>query len=149
MALKTFSGPLPETFESWKPGRGFIYIMKRFVDFSVTANNLNAGNGDVLPVLPIRAGELVLAVFIELLTACSTNATVDVGTGNDVDHFFAGYELDAQPHTANPDVGTAKHHTPLYFNAADTIDLKATTDTADVDISSGALNLGAVIVRTN
>lgn len=149
MALKTFSGPLPQHWDLNKPGRQNIYIMKRFVDFSVTANNLDAGNGDVLPVLPIQKAEVVLAVFVEILTACATNATVDIGTGDDVDHFFAGYELDAQVHTANPDVGTAKRHAPLYFSVADTIDLKATTDTADVDISTGAINLGAVIVRTN
>jgi hypothetical protein len=148
MALKTYSGPLPETYDFLKAGRTTLYVMKRFVDFTVTANNLDAGEADVLPVLPIRAGETVLAVWCEILTAEAANASVDIGTGDDVDYFWDGLELDAQPHTAS-EVGTAAVNKPLYFSAADTIDMKATTDTADVNLSTGKLNLCALICRTN
>jgi len=58
------------------------------------------------------------------------------------------YSLDLPTISANVIINKAPlRGSPLHFSAADTIDIKATTDIADVDINSGSLFVYALIVK--
>ncbi len=130
--------PLPLPVE-----KGDITPVRNIVDFSQQA--LDAGLGDVGRVLNIPAGTTVLYVTALPLTDAdgnlpAANTTIDVGTGIDVDQFGAGLSMAASQY------GTALF-APLYLAAADTIDIKATTDGADVNITTGRVEITAFCIK--
>lgn len=188
---------------------------------------LDAGDSDVHQVIPVKAGDVVLAAWIDIKEAAPSNATVDLGYGTVVNYWGNGLPLDAvgiastilsQSATLYPyaiasglqeaidvDVDGASYNDqvmvspdgadiadmvltghvispntvavriinvtggildapsiatnivvnkaplasqPVVFTGADTIDIKATTDTKDVNISSGSIEICALILRT-
>ena len=127
--------PLPVEYEKITPVKGVV-------DFSQQA--LDAGEGDIAQAINIPAKTTVLTVTALPLTDSDdslppTNATVDVGyAGND--QWGDGINI------ASAAYGTTIF-LPYYFAAADTIDITATTDTADVDIDSGRVEVIAYCIR--
>ncbi len=188
---------------------------------------LDAGTADVLPVLNVRAGDIVLDAWVDVQTVCPVNSTIDLGYGSVVNYWgnglaldvigkaptvysstatltpynlrdknqetvsfvvngaslndhvlispdgvdvadvmFSGYveeanyvairttnitgdyALDLPTVSANVVVNKAPFRgMPWTVTAADTIDIKATTDTADVNINSGILFVYALVIR--
>jgi hypothetical protein len=197
-----------------------LYTLKKEINFAT--QTMDAGNGDVETVLDIPANTLVLGSWINVLTACTTNGTVDLGYGSDVNYWGNGLPLDATGlvstrltasetkdwgslntateatedmtvataslgDTCSVGIGTdvtdvamvgfvtaadtvtaqlfnltggainlasttieafvdkaPRSGAPLLFTSADTIDIVATTDTADADISSGIIEVIAL-----
>mgnify|MGYP007066197660 CR=1 FL=1 len=106
-----------------------IVVYRKIVDLSL--QTLDADDGDSAQVLAIPAGVTIMNAFIRIITAETTNGTLDLGiTGVNVDQWGAALAMDS---TAGSIVGGVLA-APYYFATADTIDVLATTDTADVDL---------------
>lgn len=198
-----------------------MYILAQQVNFA--KQNLDAGDGDVLRVLQVPAETLILKAWIRMITAGTTNATVDLGYGTDVNYWGNGLVLDSarvvpamlvgtvargsagiddgnsdtksatiadatfgdictvnlpadgldcttfanvqsadtvevyihnSAGTSRDPVGTyeifvdkaPRAKVPLLMSSADTIDLKATTDIANADISAGIAEVKALCI---
>lgn len=101
---------------------------------------LDAGNGDVGQVLNIPANTWVQRVLLRTITAETASGTVDLGHGGNADVWGDALAIDAAAGiVATLDV-------PQYFASADTIDVTATTDTADVDIDGWKFEIMAVMI---
>lgn len=204
---------------------GVVELHRNKVYFASQA--LDAGDGDVHQVLNVRAGNIVLAAWVDVQTVCPVGSTIDLGYGTVVNYWGNGLALDAvgkaptifsatatlKPYNLRDknqetvslriagvgfndhvsvapdgadvadvafsgyveetnyvairttnltgdyslDLPTVSAHVvvnkaPLagasvVFASADTIDIKATTDTDDVNINSGSLFVYALIVR--
>lgn len=120
-----------------------LVIRRIIVDCS--KQNLDAGNGDVAEVIPIPAGTTVLAAWIRIITAETTNGTVDLGYGGSVNAWGDALAVDS---AANSILGATHDWVPVYFASADTIDVVATTDTADVDIDGAKFEVVAVMLNS-
>lgn len=70
-----------------------MYVVTQQVNFA--SQNLAHASADVLRVLQIPAETLVLNAWIRMLTAGTTNGTVDLGYGSDVDYWGNGLVLDS------------------------------------------------------
>lgn len=102
--------------------------------------NLDAGEDDVGQVLNIPANTWVVRVLLRTITAETANGTVDLGHGGNPDVWGDALAIDAAAGiVATLDV-------PQYFASADTIDVTATTDTADVDIDGWKFEICAIMV---
>lgn len=127
-----------------------LAILRAKVDFGHQA--LDAGLGDVHQVLDIPAGTYVLKVWVTTDTAVphatqSPGATIDVGYGTDPDYWGDGLKIQTAGITGIPSTHTSDLSSlPLYFSSADTIDIKATTDTADIDLSAGVIYVNALVL---
>lgn len=137
--------PVPETIE-----KGKIVPVTGIVDFD--RQSLDADDGDVAKVINIPANTEVL--YCSVIPAEDANgdlppnnATVDCGYGDDVDQWGAGIVLDTVEHNVATSGGVAPTLAPVFFEDADTIDLKATTDDADVDIDTGRAIVTAYCVK--
>ena len=137
--------PLPQVIE-----RDRITPVKNIVDFS--KQPLDAGEDDVAQAIAIPANVTVL--FCSVLPVADgdgnlagTNATVDIGYGGDADAWGAGIVLDTKEYNVASTGGAAPTYNPVYFASADTIDLTATADDADVDISAGRAEVTAYCIR--
>jgi hypothetical protein len=105
--------------------------------------NLDAGNGDIGQVLNVPADTWVMRVLLRTITAETANGTVDLGHGGNADVWGDALAIDAAAGiVATLDV-------PQYFASADTIDVTATTDTADVDIDGWKFEIVAIMVPGN
>ncbi len=105
-------------------------IIRNVVDF--TKQELDESAGDIAQVLNVPAGTLVLFAGIRIITAGTTNTTVDFGvTGKVVDSWGDGVALDAAAGTV-----TQVMLEPQYLASADTLDIIGTDDTASVDIDA-------------
>ena len=105
-------------------------IIRNVVDF--TKQNLDESADDIAQVLNVPAGTLVLFAGIRIITAGTTNATVNFGvTGGVVDAWGDGVALDATAGTV-----TQVAIEPQYLAASDTLDIIGTDDTASVDIDA-------------
>jgi hypothetical protein len=120
-------------------------ITLRRVIVDCSKQNLDAGNGDVAQVIPIPAGTTVLSAWIRVITAETTNGTCDLGYGGNVDEWGDALALDS---AAGSILGATNDWVPVYFASADTIDVVATTDTADVDLDGAKFEVCAVMVKT-
>jgi hypothetical protein len=120
-----------------------LTIKRIIVDCS--KQNLNAGDADVAQVLPIEAGETVVAAWLRVITAETANGTVDLGYGGAVNAWGDALAVDT---AAGGILGATHDWVPIYFAAADTIDLVATTDTADVDIDGAKVEVVAVFLKS-
>lgn len=147
----TYSGsimgslPLPETIE-----KGKIVPVTGVADFD--RQSLDAGEADVAQVIHIPAGTEVL--YCSVIPAKDANgdlppanATVDCGYGSGVNQWGSGIVLDTVEHNVATSGGVAPTLAPVYFASADTIDLKATTDDADVNIDTGRAIVTAYCVK--
>jgi hypothetical protein len=105
--------------------------------------NLDAGNGDIGQCINIPADTWVMRVLLRTITAETASGTVDLGHGGNADVWGDALAIDAAAGiVATLDV-------PQYFASADTIDVTATTDTADVDIDGWKFELVAIMVPGN
>jgi hypothetical protein len=118
-------------------------IRRIIVDFS--DRTLDAGDADVAQVIPVPAGTTVLSAWLRVITAETTNGTVDLGYGGSVNAWGNALAVDS---TAGLILGATHDWVPIYFSSADTIDLVATTDTADVDIDGAKVEVIAVMLKT-
>ena len=134
-----------------------LEVWQTTIDFSVYP--LDAGLSDVAQVLRLPADAWVLMAFLRVIKKCPENSTANFGYGGDADFFghslplgvagsvplkkvvgpsgFATIFKDYAPMTGSP----------LYLSAVDTLDLTATTEVADVNISSGIVQVNALIWR--
>lgn len=121
-----------------------MFIKKMHIDVDQQlANGANAGQiaaNDVLQAIPVRIGDTVLNAWIEVYTACTGGASVDVGMGADVDLWLNGGPLDGQAVDTNT---TAVTGGPHYFHEADTIDAKV----LEAAVTAGKFAVCALIVR--
>lgn len=137
---------------------GMLELVEKTVLFSSTFT-LDAGDKDVAPVIIVPEKTWVFNSWIRVMSKCPSNSTVDLGYGSDVDCWGAGLPLDTVGDVAQKAVEQEDGNMvifnnraplaniPRYFEDADTIDIKATTDIADVDISSGEIKVYAWIWR--
>lgn len=120
-----------------------LTIKRIIVDCS--KQNLDAGEGDVGQVLPISAGETVVAAWLRVITAETANGTCDLGYGGSVNAWGDALALDT---AAGGILGATHDWVPIYFASADTIDIVATTDTADVDLDGAKFEVVAVFLKS-
>ena len=67
------------------------YLVENTIDLSAIRSDTGPDNGDVLQVIDIPAETLVMEAGIEVITALSSSATMDLGiTGGDVDIYVDG-----------------------------------------------------------
>lgn len=116
-----------------------VVIRRNILDFS--RQTLDAGVGDVAQAINIPANTTVKRAYIRVLTAETANGTCDLGYGGGVNTWGNALSLAA----ANVIVGGTD--APVFFAAADTIDVVATTDTADVDLDGAKIEVIAEMVK--
>jgi hypothetical protein len=124
------------------PNTGGLYSRSNIVDCANQA--LDAGEGDIAQVINVPADTWIVQVLLRTITAETANGTVDLGvTGVDPDGFGDALAVDAAAGiVATLDV-------PIYVASADTIDVLATTDTADVDIDGWKFEIVAILQPGN
>ena len=67
------------------------YLVENTIDVSAINGDSGAAQNDVLRVLDIPAETLIMEAGIEVITALSSSATMDLGiTGGDVDRYVDG-----------------------------------------------------------
>lgn len=120
-------------------------LVVRRVIVDCAKQNLDAGDGDVGQVIPIPAGTTVLAAWIRVITAETANGTCDLGYGGSVNAWGDALALDT---AAGGILGATHDWVPIYFSSADTIDVVATTDTADVDLDGAKFEVVAVMLKS-
>jgi len=123
------------------PEEDEMFVLRNIVDFS--KQTLEAGESDVAQVLSIPAGTTVIACWLRIITAETASGTVDLGyaAGNSWGNALA---LDG---SVGAILGATHSWVPYHFVAADTIDITATTDTADVDIDGAKVEVTAVCLK--
>jgi hypothetical protein len=121
------------------------YMVIRRVVVDLSLRTLDAGDADVAQVIPIPAGTTVVAAWLRVITADDTNATCDLGYGGSVNAWGDALALDT---AAGGILGATHDWVPIYFAAADTIDVVATTDTADVDLDGAKFEVVAVMIQS-
>lgn len=119
-----------------------LTVRRVIVDFS--KQNLDAGEGDVAQVIPVEAGTFVMTAWLRVITAETANGTCDLGYGGNVDEWGDALALDS---AADSVLGAINDWVPVYFAADDTIDIVATTDTADVDLDGAKVEVVAVLLK--
>lgn len=120
-----------------------IYVRRAIVDCS--KQTLDAGDGDIAQAINIPAGTYVLTAWLRVITAETANGTCDLGYDGDVDLWGDALALDT---AAGGVLGAIQDWVPLYFAAANTIDVLATTDTADVDLDGAKFEVVAVMMQS-
>ena len=67
------------------------YLVENTIDVSAINSSSGTANGDVVNALDIPAETLIMEAGIEVITALSSSATMDLGiTGGDVDRYVDG-----------------------------------------------------------
>ena len=113
--------------------------LKTIVDFSL--QNLDTGATDVGRVLNIPANTTVLTAYVRVMTAEAANGTCDLGYGGNTDQWGDGISL------ATADVIVGGLDAPVFFAAADTIDIIGTVDGADVDLTTAKIEVVAKVLK--
>ena len=124
------------------PEEDEMFILRNIVDFS--KQTLEAGEGDIAQVLYIPADTTVIACWLRIITAETTNGTVDLGYGGS-NGWGDALGLDG---SVGAILGCTHDWVPIYFGDADTVDITATTDTADVDIDGAKVEVVAVCLKS-
>jgi len=120
-------------------------LTTRRIIVDCSKRTLDAGDGDIAQVIPIPAGTTVIAVWLRIITAETANGTVDLGVGGS-NGWGDALAVDSAAGTI---LGAVNDWVPTYFATADTIDVTATTDTADVDIDGAKFEVVAVMLDTS
>lgn len=123
------------------PNTTGVFARSNIVDFA--NQTLEAGEADVAQVINIPADTWVLQVVLRTITAETANGTVDLGSGLDADQWGDALAVDAAAGIVQT-IDIAE-----YFASADTVDITATTDTADVDIDGWKCEVIAVMLPGN
>jgi hypothetical protein len=118
------------------PSNGRVpYLVENTIDLSAIRGDTGPDNGDVLQVLDIPAETLIMEAGIEVITALSSSATMDLGiTGGDVDIYVDG---DTNATGYGTLTATARH----VAASADTLDILI----GGADSSAGKIRVWAVM----
>ncbi len=118
------------------PSNGRVpYLVENTIDLSQVRADTGPDNGDVLQVIDIPAETLVMEAGIEVITALSSSATMDLGiTGGDVDIYVDG---DTNATGYGTLTATARH----VAASADTLDILI----GGADSSAGKIRVWAVM----
>jgi len=118
------------------PSNGRVpYLVENTIDLSAIRADTGPDNGDVLQVLDIPAETLIMEAGIEVITALSSSATMDLGiTGGDVDIYVDG---DTNATGYGTLTATARH----IAASADTLDILI----GGADSSAGKIRVWAVM----
>jgi hypothetical protein len=128
---------IPKAVDSLPNTTGY-FTRSAIVDCS--KQTLDAGAGDVAQVINIPADTYVVQVLLRTITAETADGTIDLGSGLDPDQWGDALAIDDTAGIVQTiDI-------PEYFADADTIDITATTDSADVDIDGWKAEVIAVMV---
>ena len=156
--MKTYTNFVDGTFWAQPIKTANLKEHSVIVDFSL--QNLDAGDGDVLQTLRIPEGSWVLMVYLRVIKRSPANSTVHLGYGEDVNFWGNALPLDALGRVPCVAVETEGGNiqiyndraplskAPVYFDADDTIDIKATIDRADVNITRGRVQVCALFWDT-
>lgn len=124
------------------------YFKEVLIDFAAaaTAKGSALAAADVIEAISVPANTMILNAGLEVITAAggeSSDNTLDLGTGVDVDNFVDGFDLDAA--AAGAYAQNAAAFQPIIVGAAaDTIDL--TIATATTAPTSGVVRVFAVLM---
>ena len=111
------------------------YLVENTIDVSAINGDSGAAQNDVLRVLDIPAETLIMEAGIEVITALSSSATMDLGiTGGDVDRYVDG-------DTNATGYATLTATARVVVASADTLDIL----TAGADSSAGKVRVWAVL----
>ena len=111
------------------------YLVENTIDLSAIRADTGPDNADVLQVLDIPAETLIMEARIEVITALSSSATMDMGiTGGDVDIYVDG---DSNATGYGTLTATARH----IAASADTLDILI----GGADSSAGKIRVFAVM----
>ena len=111
------------------------YLVENTIDLSAIRADTGPDNGDVLQVLDIPAETLIMEAGIEVITALSSSATMDLGiTGGDVDIYVDG---DTNATGYGTLTATARH----VAASADTLDILV----GGANSSAGKIRVWAVM----
>ena len=118
------------------PSNGRVpYLVENTIDLSQVRADTGPDNGDVLQVIDIPAETLIMEAGIEVITALSSSATMDLGiTGGDVDIYVDG---DSNATGYGTLTATARH----VAASADTLDILI----GGADSSAGKIRVWAVM----
>ena len=118
------------------PSNGRVpYLVENTIDLSAIRGDTGPDNADVLQVLDIPAETLIMEAGIEVITALSSSATMDLGiTGGDVDIYVDG---DTNATGYGTLTATARH----IAASADTLDILI----GGADSSAGKIRVWAVM----
>ena len=111
------------------------YLVENTIDISAINSSSGTSNGDVINALDIPAETLIMEAGIEVITALSSSATMDLGiTGGDVDRYVDG-------DTNATGYATLTATARVVVASADTLDIL----TAGADSSAGKVRVWAVL----
>ena len=111
------------------------YLVENTIDVSAINSSSGTANGDVVNPLDIPAETLIMEAGIEVITALSSSATMDLGiTGGDVDRYVDG-------DTNATGYATLTATARVVVATADTLDIL----TAGADSSAGKVRVWAVL----
>ena len=107
------------------------YLVENTIDVSAVNSDSGAAQNDVLQAMDIPAETVIMEAGIEVLTACTSSVTLDLGiTGGDVDIYTDG---DTNATGYSTLTATARH-------------VAAAADTLDVLVLSAASSAGKIRV---
>ena len=111
------------------------YLVENTIDVSAVNSSSGTSNGDILQALDIPAETLIMEAGIEVITALSSSATMDLGiTGGDVDRYVDG-------DTNATGYATLTATARVVVASADTLDIL----TGGADSSAGKVRVWAVL----
>ena len=111
------------------------YLVENTIDISAINSNSGTANGDIVQALDIPAETLIMEAGIEVITALSSSATMDLGiTGGDVDRYVDG-------DTNATGYATLTATARVVVASADTLDIL----TGGADSSAGKVRVWAVL----
>ena len=106
----------------FNPGVRTPYLVENTIDVSQVNSGAGSANGDILQCIDIPAETLIMNAGVEVLTACSSSTTIDIGvTGttagfSDADAYVDGYDATGAAHAGTLGV------LPLIAKTAETLD---------------------------
>jgi len=111
------------------------YLVENTIDISAINSDSGTADGDILQVLDIPAETLIMEAGVEVITALSSSATIDLGiTGGDPDRY-----VDGDTNATGFSVLTATAR--VIIASADTLDAKI----AGAASSAGKIRVFAVL----
>ena len=111
------------------------YLVENTIDVSAVNGDSGAAQNDVLQAMDIPAETVIMEAGIEVITACSSSVTLDLGiTGGDVDIYTDG---DTNATGYSTLTATARH----VAAAADTLDVLVLS----ADSTAGKIRVFAVL----
>ena len=75
-----------------------FFLRPRLIEKRINFATKNAAADDVFEVVPVLSGDVVLAAWVNVVGACTANATIDLGYGTDPDYFGKKMLVDTLGH---------------------------------------------------